>query len=533
MVVGRTRMQDKGLILNRPEYSIPFAIMDSIANSTSSAYLFGLALDSSNAVAATLAIAIFMILVSTVCLPFSESDIYELGGFSILTAWPFFTKRYDFLRDNFRKTGQRMFRFHVLQHRIVALSGELGRNVFFNDQSLDFSEGYRILTGAVPQLRDIEIVSDDEKKNILLKRVLYLFRKERVVNLLPPLFDDVQRRMSDWGREGSIDPFKEVYELVFQMTVHLVTCRELSEDKESIAKLAKHYWDLEKSVTPFSLLLPWFPGRAKKARKDATMNLYTLISGYVDLRRNSPHPTSDAIDVLIAEGDSNETIVGFVLGAVFAGVINTGMTVCWALVNLGMHLDWKEKVSTEVQALVSNHTDTLSSETLHKRLSTIPMNAWEDEMPVLDSVIRETLRLVINNTLLRRNLTRDIVIDGVTLERGDFLAYQASDVHANPEVYPNPEAFDPGRYDIGREEDKKVPMAFLAWGAGRHPCPGMRVAKLEMKIVIALIFAGYEFEIVDKTGKRPIALPQPDKNDLQQARPLGEPCYMKFRRIVD
>ncbi|RDB27059.1 putative lanosterol 14-alpha demethylase [Hypsizygus marmoreus] len=506
--------------------------MDSISNLTSS-YISGLAMDSSSPVPVSIAVAIFAMLVWTAVLPSSKNNIYELGGFSILTAWPFFTKRYDFLRDNFRKSGQRMFRFRVLQHRIVALSGELGRKVFFNDQSLDLPEGYRILMGGAPQLRDIEIDSDHAKISVLVKRLLHLLRKERVNNLLPTLFDDVQRRMSDWGDEGSINPFKELYELVVQMTVRLATCRELSEDKESISKLAKHYWTLEQSATPFALLLPWFPGRAKKAKKDATMKLYTLISGYVDLRRQSQHPTSDAIDVLIAQGDSNETIVGFVLGILFAGVINTGMNVCWILLYLGMYLDWKAKVSVEVQALISNHTDTVSSDPLHKRLSTIPMNAWEDEMPVLDSVIREILRLVVNPTFLRRNLTHDIMIDGVNIKKGDFLAYQASDMHANPEVYPNPEAFDPGRYDIGREEDKKVPMAFLGWGVGRHPCAGMRLAKLELKLVIALIFAGYEFEIVDKTGKRPMALPQPDKNDLLRARPLGEPCYMKFKRIAD
>lgn len=42
-------------------------------------------------------------------------QIRELGGFSILTAWPFFKKRYDFLTTNFQRTGQRMFQFYVMQ----------------------------------------------------------------------------------------------------------------------------------------------------------------------------------------------------------------------------------------------------------------------------------------------------------------------------------------------------------------------------------------------------------------------------------
>ena len=45
----------------------------------------------------------------------SKDGIYTLGGFSILTAWPFFTKRNDFLWENWKKTGQKLFQFNVLQ----------------------------------------------------------------------------------------------------------------------------------------------------------------------------------------------------------------------------------------------------------------------------------------------------------------------------------------------------------------------------------------------------------------------------------
>jgi hypothetical protein len=43
-----------------------------------------------------------------------DSDIHELGGLSILTAWPFFKRRSDFLKANFVKTGQKLFSFKVL-----------------------------------------------------------------------------------------------------------------------------------------------------------------------------------------------------------------------------------------------------------------------------------------------------------------------------------------------------------------------------------------------------------------------------------
>jgi hypothetical protein len=56
---------------------------------------------------------------------------------------------------------------------------------------------------------------------------------------------------------------------------------------------------------------------------------------------------------------------------------------------------------------------------------------------------------------------------------------------------------------------------------------------LEIKVILAFMLAGFEFDVVDKFGKRPLELPQPDRNDIHQARPLGEPCYIQFKRTVE
>ncbi|KAG5651880.1 hypothetical protein H0H81_007074 [Sphagnurus paluster] len=463
----------------------------------------------------------------------SEDGVYDLKGLPFVSIWPFFTKRYDFMMSNFKKTGKKIFRFRLMQHRIVAVAGESARKVFFNEKGLDLEEGYGVLMGGKPKMHDIQVETADMKDlSTVTKQLVHLLRKERLAEILPSLFDDVHRRMEDWGEEGTINPFKEIYELVFQMTIRLASCRELSEDKEAIAQLEKLFWNLEKSATPLALLFPWFPGSAVRAKKDATQKLYNLLAGYVEIRRNAPEPNLDAIDVLIAAGDSTEAIVGFVLGVVFAGFINTGMNVCWNLLYLGNNPEWKSKVALEIQALIETHTDPQSSEPLHKRLSSIPPDTWEDSMPALDAVIRETLRIVTTTTLLRRNLGRDIEIDGASIKTGDFLVYPLADVHHDPGIYPDPLMFDPGRYDEDRAEGKNVNMGFVGWGAGRHPCVGMRVAKLEIKLVLALIISGYDWSMVDAVGNVPSELPQPDRNDIHQSRPIGEPCFLKFRRVV-
>ena len=57
--------------------------------------------------------------------------------------------------------------------------------------------------------------------------------------------------------------------------------------------------------------------------------------------------------------------------------------------------------------------------------------------------------------------------------------------------------------------------------------------KLEIKAILAFMLAGFEFDVVDKFGKRPLELPKPNRNDAHQVRPFGDPCYLKFKRIVE
>jgi sterol 14-demethylase len=117
---------------------------------------------------------------------------------------------------------------------------------------------------------------------------------------------------------------------------------------------------------------------------------------------------------------------------------------------------------------VDKYTYTTSPDPIYARLATIPLNVWEEELPSLEVIIRETLRLSGSTTFFRRNIAKDIQIGDATIRRGDFLVYPSADANHNPDIYTNPMAFDPDRYGPGREEDRKETFGYLSWGAGTH-----------------------------------------------------------------
>ena len=121
-----------------------------------------------------------------------------------------------------------------LKHRVIAVTGQQARKLFFTDHSLNLDEGYKILWGSAPLLGDINIQPDgyEEMSRSFVNRLLLLLRKDRVADspyyfplsclqrdeqcffsALPLLLDDVHTKMLDWGRKGEINPFKEVYDV--------------------------------------------------------------------------------------------------------------------------------------------------------------------------------------------------------------------------------------------------------------------------------------------------------------------------------
>ena len=133
----------------------------------------------------------------------------------------------------------------------------------------------------------------------------------------------------------------------------------------------------------------------------------------------------------------------------------------------------------------------------------------------MEACIKESQRVSMAKVLLRRNLRDEFRIGGKVVARGDFLAYSLCDAHLNSEYYPDPDRYDPDRWlQPGLAPTATYP--FLGFGAGRHSCMGVKMAKLEMKFISAMFLTRYDYELVDKNGKFPRTLPAPNRNDFNQ-----------------
>lgn len=195
----------------------------------------------------------------------------------------------------------------------------------------------------------------------------------------------------------------------------------------------------------------------------------------------------------------------FVLGALFAGQLNSGINGAWMLLYLADDKKWHQLVKDEVDT-VANRYCADATVPLADKLMQVPMEAWENEFPTIDLVLKESIRLQLGGNAFRKNISgKPIPLnkEGTEVIPPDaFATYAVTELHHNPDIYNDHERFDPARYLPDRAEDKKRPYAWIGWGVSRHPCLGMRFAKLENNIITAFWIANFDnFELVDASGK--------------------------------
>jgi len=122
----------------------------------------------------------------------------------------------------------------------------------------------------------------------------------------------------------------------------------------------------------------------------------------------------------------------------------------------------------------------------------------------LDAVCRETLR---NRTVVfdvGRVLKRPVELAGHRLPAGVMVVPGMVRVHADGELYPDPERFDPHRM-LGETPGQPAltPTTWFPFGGGNRRCLGATFAMVEMRVVLREILRRVELETTSARGERP------------------------------
>ncbi|EIN10755.1 cytochrome P450 [Punctularia strigosozonata HHB-11173 SS5] len=207
------------------------------------------------------------------------------------------------------------------------------------------------------------------------------------------------------------------------------------------------------------------------------------------------HSQVNTVKAQIAQGDAPQSFVKYLLedqeklglsndelaylaGSLFnAGSESTAAVLGWVIVAAAKHPAAQVQVQAELDRIVG--------------LQRAPTFDDENGLPQVTAFMREVYRWRPASTIAQAHRSRkDIIWKNYLIPAGSTIIGSQWSIAHDPEVWPNPDRFDPNRWlyeDGGLREDKKTFM----FGFGRRFCPGQHFANRAVFINTALLLWSY------------------------------------------
>ncbi len=109
-----------------------------------------------------------------------------------------------------------------------------------------------------------------------------------------------------------------------------------------------------------------------------------------------------------------------------------------------------------------------------------------------EACLKETLRRHTTVPVLVKVAARDTVLGDYEIPKGTGIWILSKAVHMRPDLWPNPEKYDPNRF---MDPEQVVPYTLLAFAEGPRVCLGQNFSLVESKIAISLLFRRFRFEL--------------------------------------
>lgn len=265
--------------------------------------------------------------------------------------------------------------------------------------------------------------------------------------------------MHQWDRTDSIDIVDEMMRLVMAAAIRILFSSDIDPRRiDSALKvlLADTWRRIEAPVNAAMLSRRLH----RPAFRRAVAEIDAIVLDLVRCRRLQSHPPEDMLSRLISAHETEGTI----------------------------QLSDRELRDAAVTLLLAGH------ETTANALSWAFIHAagrWECADPT--HLFAEAIRLYPSIWVIERRAIQDDIIGGYHIPRGSSVLISPYLLHRKPDLWANPELFDPSRFACA----SAIPRhAYLPFGIGAHRCVGLHLARGIAHHVLGRVFEQFRLHLL-------------------------------------
>ena len=318
-----------------------------------------------------------------------------------------------------------------------------------------------------------------------------MFHRKRVQSYGETMLETIDEMLADWERlaDGKrLDAAKAMSQVTLSIAGKLLFNRDIGRDSDWIGDaMLLLFRDVNERITSPLALPRGVPTPHNRRVQKAIDDLEALVYDLIEDRRGREAEYDDLLSTfMLAEDEetgermSDRQIRDELMTFMIAGHDTTSNLLAWALYLLSTHPDARRRLEAEVDDVLAGDLPTLEE---------------VRDLAFLEQVIDETLRLYPPAWTIEREPIDDDEIGGYHVPAGSVVVAGPYFVHHNPDVWENPEGFDPDRFG----PDADTPdhrYAHFPFGGGPRMCVGADFAILEAKLILAAIVKRFHLDLV-------------------------------------
>uniref|UniRef100_A0A0D9ZPG3 Cytochrome P450 n=1 Tax=Oryza glumipatula TaxID=40148 RepID=A0A0D9ZPG3_9ORYZ len=318
--------------------------------------------------------------------------------------------------------------------------------------------------------------------------VLRLYGQENLKSVLLAETDAACRgSLASWASQPSVELKEGISTMIFDLTAKKLIGYDPS--KPSQVNLRKNFGAFIRGLISFPLNIP---GTAYHECMEGRKNAMKVLRGMMKERMAEPErPCEDFFDHVIQELRREKPLLTetialdlmFVL--LFASFETTALALTIGVKLLTENPKVVDALREEHEAIIRNRKDPDYGVT------------WAEykSMTFTSQVIMEIVRLANIVPGIFRKALQDVEIKGYTIPAGWGIMVCPPAVHLNPEIYEDPLAFNPWRWQ-GKPEITGGTKHFMAFGGGLRFCVGTDLSKVLMATFIHSLVTKYSWRTV-------------------------------------
>ncbi|MGK5627839.1 cytochrome P450 [Streptomyces sp. URMC 123] len=421
------------------------------------------------------------------------------------------------------------FAFTLMGQRVVFLCGRAAHEAVFraDETVLSPREAYRFMTPVFGP--GVGYDAEPEEMSRQIGHLLPALTSRSLAGHVRLMEEEAEGYVAGWAERGEADLVEVMNDLTVAITTRCLFGAEFSGRLGP--DLPRLYRDLESGIRLAGLVSTRLPLPSFRRRDRARATIGGALARAIEERRRigradagrtgrtapglgrcadaEPRDVLAALMAARTPGGAplpDETIIGLLIGMIFAGQHTSAVLAAWTGVLL---LDDQARVTE----LLREQDEALGEE------GPLDVPALR-RMERLEWCVREAERLHPPLVILMRKALRDFAYGGRLVPAGALVMVSPAVSHRLPEVFRDPETYDPCRYGPGREEHAH-PYALIGFGGGRHRCVGTAFAYQQVKVVWSVLLRRFDLELAEGPHL-------PDYSTLVPGP--RSPCRVRYRR---